>query len=175
MKINIKKLSKKQIVLVVIAAIFIVILLSGTIYCAVNGETPAQMITDIVKSNDEQIIGKWENVTTPGLSAYEFYDDGNYDSYLSTFSFQGNYKIEGNKLTLSNPSSNKTVVYKVSIKGDKMVLTLYEEDGEESTELQRNEFERVEHLNMKSITDVLGDLAKEKETTENQDSDESKD
>lgn len=169
MKVNIKKLSKKQIILVVIVAILIAVLLGGTIYCAVNGETPAQMITDIVKSNDEQIIGKWENVTTPGLSAYEFYEDGNYDSYLSTFSFQGNYKIDGNKLTLSNPSSNKTVVYKVNIKGDKMILTLFEEDGQESTELQKNEFERVEHLNMKSITDVLGDLAKENETSVAQD------
>ncbi len=173
MKTNIKKLSKVQVIIVIIVAVFAVIFIGGGIYCAVNDETPAEMFTDVFTSNDKQIVGKWQNSSTPGLSAYEFYDDGTYDSYLSTFAFTGEYKIEGSRITLSNPNSNKSVVYKYSLNGDKLTMKLVEEEGQEVEDEEKNEFKRVKYLNMKDLQDIIGDLAdggdsdnSEEETTE---------
>lgn len=159
MKVNFKKLSKKQIIAIVVIAVLLIVLVSSGIYCGVHNETPQQMLNDMFSSKETQIIGKWENQTSPGLSAYEFYEDGTYDNYLSTFSFTGNYTIDGSKLTLSNPNSGGTVLYKVTINGDTMKLTLLDSKGNvDKTEVE-NQFSRVEHLNMKSIPDILSDMA----------------
>lgn len=159
MDIKFKSITKKQGIIIAVIVVFAVILVGSTIYCAVNDENPKEMLTDIFTTNDQQIVGKWQNSENPGLSAYEFYDDGTYDSYLSTFAFTGEYKIEGNKITLSNPNSNKTVVYKISLNANSLTMELVEEDGEEPTESEVNQFDRVDNLNMKSITDLISDLA----------------
>lgn len=168
MKTNIKKLSKTQLIIVIIVAIFALMFIGGGIYCAVNDETPAEMFTDMFTSNDKQIVGKWQNSTNPGISAYEFYDDGTYDSYLSTFAFTGEYKIEGNKITLSNPNTNKSVVYKYSLNGDKLTMKLVEEEGQTAEDEKENEYKRVKYLNMKDIQDIIGDLA-DSDDSENSD------
>lgn len=159
MKVNFKKLSKKQIILIAVIAVLLIVLVPSGIYCGIHKETPQQMLTDMFSSKETQIVGKWENQTSPGLSAYEFYEDGSYDNYLSTFSFTGNYTIDGNKLTLSNPNSGGTVLYKVAINGDTMTLTLLDSKGNVDPTDVKNEFARVEHLNMKSITDIFSDMA----------------
>lgn len=155
---NIKGLSKKQISIFVAIIVFVVIIIAGGIYCVVNDESPADVISDIVTSNDSQIIGKWQNQTNPGISGYEFFEDGTYDNYLSTFSFSGEYEVDGNKLTLINPETSKNVVYKIKITSDKMTLTLYEEDGTRVDTEEVTEFAKVEHLNLKSLTDILQEL-----------------
>lgn len=53
-----------------------------------------------------------------------FYDDGTYDSYLSTVNFTGEYTVKGNKLTLTNPKTSGEVVYKYKVKGKFLPLLL---------------------------------------------------
>lgn len=158
MSINIKKLSKGQLAAVIAAAVVIIALITGGIYCGVNGETPAQLFNDIVKSNDELIIGKWQG--EQAINGYEFKDDGTYDNYLSTFSFSGQYEVDGNKLTLRNVSAGSYVTYKFSINGDKLTIELINENGVESEDSEKLVLNKVDHFNMKSFTDVLEDAAK---------------
>lgn len=159
MKVNLKKLSKKQIILIAIIAVLLIVLVPSGIYCGIHKETPADMLSDIFKSDETLIQAKWQ--TEEKFTAYEFFEDGTYDSYISTFSFTGNYKIEGNKLILSNPNSNSTVTYKFSINGDTMTLSLIDENGTESDEKEKTVLKKVDHINQKSITDMISDIADE--------------
>lgn len=118
-------------------------------------------------SNDEQLIGKWQSQKSPGLTAYVFYDDGTYDSYISTVNFSGNYEVKGNKLTIRNPNTNKDIVYKFSVNEKVLSLTVIEEDGKEPEDSEVNKYDRVDELNQKSLSDLIGELADSKETTEN--------
>lgn len=112
-------------------------------------------------------MGKWQSQDNPGLSAYVFYDDGTYDSYISTVNFSGRYTVDGSKLTIINPSTNKDIVFKFSVNNKKLSLTVIEEDGEEPEEEEVRTYDRVEELNQKSISDLLGEIAQgNKETTE---------
>ncbi len=117
-------------------------------------------------SNDEQLIGKWQSQKSPGLTAYVFYDDGTYDSYISTVNFSGNYEVKGNKLTIRNPNTNKDIVYKFSVNEKVLSLTVIEEDGKEPEDSEVNKYDRVDELNQKSLSDLIGELADSKETTE---------
>ncbi len=117
-------------------------------------------------SNDEQLIGKWQSQKSPGLTAYVFYDDGTYDSYISTVNFSGNYEVKGNKLTIRNPNTNKDIVYKFSVNEKVLSLTVIEEDGKEPEDSEVNKYDRVDELNQKSLSDLIGELADSKETSE---------
>lgn len=118
-----------------------------------------QAAKSVFTSNEDQLIGKWQSQDNPGLSAYVFYDDGTYDSYISTVNFSGRYTIDGNKLTIINPSTNKDIVFKYSVNNKKLSLTVIEEDGEEPEEEEVKIYDRVEELNQKSISDLLGEIA----------------
>lgn len=165
MSINIKKLSKGQISIVVIVGILLVALLAGGVYCGVNDETPAEVFNDIVKSDEELIIGKWQGETD--INGYEFRDDGTYDNYLSTFSFSGQYSIEGNKIILRNINAGSYVTYKFSINGKKLTMQLVNENGVKTEDAEKLTFEKVSHFNMKSFTDILEDAAKEAKGEDN--------
>ena len=100
------------------------------------------------------------------MSAYVFYDDGTYDSYISTVNFSGRYTISGNKLTIINPSTNKDIVFKFNVNDKTLKLTVVEEDGEEPDEEEVRTYDRVEELSQKPISDLLGEIAQgNKETT----------
>lgn len=161
MNINIKKLSKKQVIIIAVIAVFIIVFASAGIYCAVNDESPAEMFSDIVNSDETLIQAKWQS--EEAVSAYEFYDDGTYDNYISTFSFTGEYRIDGNKIILTNPNSNGSVTYKFSINGDKLKMSLIDENGTEPEEKETTVFKKVDHFNMKSFTDILEDVANQKD------------
>lgn len=161
MNINIKKLSKKQVIIIAVIAVFIIAFASAGIYCAVNDESPAEMFSDIVNSDETLIQAKWQS--EEAVSAYEFYDDGTYDNYISTFSFTGEYRIDGNKIILTNPNSNGSVTYKFSINGDKLKMSLIDENGTEPEEKETTVFKKVDHFNMKSFTDILEDAANQKD------------
>ena len=115
-----KSNSKIKIALVIIACILAVIIIPSGIYCAVEKVTPAQMVSNIVVSNADRIIGKWQNEA--GSNAYEFYENGTYDSYFSTFSYSGDYTVDGDELTLSNPNNDSTVVYKIKVSKDSLSM-----------------------------------------------------
>ena len=157
MSLKFKKLKKYQIVLIAVSLVFLIAIISTAIYCGVNKETPQQMMTDVFTSNEKQIIGKWQGAK--GLSAYEFKDDGTYDSYISSFSYSANYVADSSKLTLTNPATVGSVVYKYKIHGDTLTLKLIEENGKEPEEKEVYEYQRVENIHSQSFVDFLKDYA----------------
>lgn len=94
------------------------------------------------------------------MSAYIFYDDGRYDSYISTVNFSGRYTIKGNELTITNPSTNKDIVFKYTVNNKELTLSVIEEDGEAPDEPEVRKYDRVDELNQKSVADLLGEIAK---------------
>ena len=97
----------------------------------------------------------------PGISAYVFYDDGTYDSYISTVNFSGDYEVDGNKLYLKNPNTSKEIVYKYKVTEKVLTLTVLEEDGEEPEEDEVSKYDRVDEINQKSLMDILGEFKEE--------------
>lgn len=151
----------KKIIIAVVAVILVLVIIGGG-YCIGTSQNPAEAVQSVFSSSEDKLIGKWQNQSTPGLSAYIFYEDGTYDSYLSTVNFSGNYTVKGNKLTLINPDTNKEVSYKYSISGKELSLTLLESDGSETEingEKDISKFDKVDELNMKSLSDLIGEVA----------------
>lgn len=160
-----KKINSKKLVIIIVAVILAIIIIPTTIYCIVEKETPVQMVTDMFSSNEKQLVGKWQG--DADVTAYEFYEDGSYDSYLSTFSFSGNYTLDGNKLTLTNPATTGKVVYKIKVTENSLSLTLYEENGTPTKDKDgKLNYKRVSHISTKPLNDFLGDLADELKTEE---------
>lgn len=149
--------STKQVILIVVIAVVVVCLAGTGIICAKNNVNPVSYVAGEVTKN--QIVGKWQSQTAPGLSAYEFYDDGTYTSYISTYTFDGEYVIEGDKLTLKNTSSNQSVTYKYSIVGDTLTLVLVNQNGSEFTDSKSSKFDKVDSLNQKSLTEMLDEIS----------------
>lgn len=158
-----KGLSKGQKILTAVIAVIAALLIAGGVYCVVTEQNPADAAKSIFTSDESQLIGKWNSQASPGLSAYVFYDDGTYDSYLSTINFSGEYTVKGNKLTLRNPDTNKDLVYKYSITGKVLTLTLVEEDGKEADENEVVKFDKVDELNMKTLSDLIGEMKSDSE------------
>lgn len=161
-----KGLSKKwKIVIGVIAAVILAIIIAGGAYCIATDQNPQDAAKSIFTSDDVQIVGKWQSQNNPGLSAYVFYDDGTYDSYISTANFSGQYEVDGNKLILRNPSTNKDIVFKYRVTEKELSLTVIEEDGEKAEDKEVSKYDRVDELNQKSLADLIGELKKNNETT----------
>lgn len=150
--------SAKQVILIVVIAVVVVCLAGTGIICAKNNINPVSYIAGEVTKN--QIVGKWQSQTVPGLSAYEFYDDGTYTSYISTYTFDGEYVIEGDKLTIRNPSKNDSVIYQYNIIGNTLSLTRVNSDGSKWDEdVVPSKFDKVDTLNQKSITEMLDEFS----------------
>ena len=165
MKIKLKELKKNQIILIAVILVLLIILVPSAIYCTVHQESPKQMMTDMFTANEEQLIGKWQG--DKGLTAYEFKDNGTYDSYISSFSYSANYVAQSSRLTLSNPATVGSVVYKYSIHGDTLKLRLIEENGKEVEEKEEYEYKRVENIRSQSFVDFLKDYAESHKTDDN--------
>ena len=161
-----KSNSKIKIALVIIACILAVIIIPSGIYCAVEKVTPAQMVSNIVVSNADRIVGKWQNEA--GSNAYEFYENGTYDSYFSTFSYSGDYTVDGDELTLSNPNNDSTVVYKIKVSKDSLSMKVYKQAGLEANQDEETtaEFKRVERIQTKTIDELLDSITTTKKQAE---------
>ena len=157
----IKKLSKGQLAGVIIAAILVVVIAAGGVFCIATKQNPVDAVSSVFSSNEDKLIGKWQSQSSPGLSAYVFYDDGTYDSYLSTVNFSGNYVVKGSKLTLINPETNKEVHYKYKVSGKVLTLTLLNQDGT-SDEDDISKYDSVDELDQKTLSDLIGELAEDK-------------
>ncbi len=166
----VKKLSAPKIIAIVIAVIIVVAGIGSAVYCVTTEQSPAQAFNSVIKSNDEKILGKWQSQSKPGLFAFVFYEDGSYDSYISTVNFSGKYEIKGNKLTLTNPETAKDIIYKFTVNEKVLKLTLIEEDGKKPEEAEENSFDKVDELNQKSFTDLLGELKQSNDTNDTTDS-----
>lgn len=154
------KLSKAKTAIIIIAAIIFALLVAGGIYCVATDQSPATAI-EAATAHQDKLVGKWQSQKSPGFSAYVFYDDGTYDSYLSTVNFSGEYTVKGNKITLTNPNTNAQVVYKYKVKGKVLKLTLMEDDKE----AESNTYDSVDELQMKTLADLIGDSIKDNNTT----------
>ena len=148
-----KVFTTKQVVLLVVIAVLAVLAIGTVVICSVANVNPVAYIAG--EMSKDTLVNKWQSQTAPGLSAYEFFDDGTYTSYLSTYSFDGEYEVEGDKLILKNPNSNQNVIYKYSIVGDTLTLTLTDSNGTEMDGREPNKFDRVDSFNQKSIQDII--------------------
>ena len=157
MSVKFKKLKRGQIIAIIVAVVLLAAIIPTAIYCGVNKETPNDLIKDVFTSNQEQLIGNWQSDN--GLSAYTFNEDGTYESYISSFSYTATYVSDSSKLTLINPSTSDRVVYKYVIHGDKLTLTLIEENGENPDSEEIYEYKKVENIKTQSILDYLKDHA----------------
>ena len=159
---KVKKLNKKQIIAIVIAVVFVVFVAIPGIYCAVHQESPADMIVDMFTSNEKQIIGKWQTEDDKGMAtgAYEFYDDGTYKSYNALagndYALEGDYTLKGSKLILKG---FKTAVYKYSINGQNLSLTLLTIDDVKQEDQDKFVYKSVEHINVPTLIDALSNAA----------------
>lgn len=167
-------MAKKQLktvhkILIAIAAVIIALAIAMGAYCVATDQPPVDAVKTVFSSDEELLVAKWQSQSAPGLSAYVFYDDGSYDSYLSSVNFSGEYTVKGNKLTLRNPDTEKDIVYKYKITGKVLTLTLIEEDGKEVENPEESKYDQVDELNQKTLSDLIGELQKdkaEKEKTE---------
>lgn len=159
----VKRLSKVQkIIISSVAGIIAFLLIAAcTAYCVTTHQNPAEAAKSIFTSGEEQIVGKWQSQENPGISAYVFYGDGTYDSYISTVNFSGDYEVDGNKLYLKNPNTSKEIVYKYKVTEKVLTLTVLEEDGEEPEEDEVSKYDRVDEINQKSLMDILGEFKEE--------------
>ncbi|MBQ7740795.1 MAG: hypothetical protein IJT65_06155 [Eubacterium sp.] len=168
-KIDIKGLNKKQIIIICVVAVLVIALATIGTISAVNKESPFKVVQSAFRSTEKDIIGKWQGEAK--LNGYEFFEDGTYDSYISTFPFKGNYDIKGNKLTLKNPNASGNVVYRVNIVGDKMTLTLESQNDKKADDKEVHEFERVDHFDLKSLTEAIKDFADDVKDEDGEDKD----
>ncbi|MCC8015870.1 MAG: DUF5640 domain-containing protein [Clostridiales bacterium] len=161
-KIKLKKdFTTKQVIIIVVAAVIAVCAIASAVIFAVNDINPVSYIAGEI--NQGKLVGKWQSREAPGLSAYEFYDDGTYSSYISTFSFDGDYSVQGDRLSLINTVTGQTVVYKYSIVGGTLSLTLIEQNGTQFKDKDATKFDSVTSLNQKSLQDLIDSA---KSTTE---------
>lgn len=159
-----KNLSKVKKIIIAVVSVILVLVIAGGVYCIATDQNPVQATKSIFTESDDQIIGKWQSQKNPGLSAYIFYEDGTYDSYISTANFSGNYKIDGNKLILKNPSTAKEITYKFSVNEKELTLTVIDE-ALATDEKEVSKYDRVDELNQKSFADIIGELKESKEET----------
>ncbi len=158
-------LNKTQKIISIIVAIILALVIAAGVYCVSTKQTPAEAVKTMFSTKDERIIGKWQSQTSPGLSAYVFNDDGTYDSYISVANFSGDYEVKGNKLYLKNPKTSKEIVYKFTVNEKELKLEVVEEDGNEPEEKDVSVYDRVDELNQKTLTDLLGEIKQSSETT----------
>lgn len=148
-----------QIILSVVLAFIAALALITTVVCSVNHINPVSYIAG--EASKDKLVNKWQSQSATGLTAYEFYDDGTYSYYFSILSFDGQYDVKGDRLTLTNGKTAQCVRYKYSIVGDVLSLTLIHENGTEFEDKPPVKYDRVDSLNQKSVNDWI-ESAKEK-------------
>lgn len=150
-----------KMVLAIIICIVIAIVVPTGIYCAVKQESPVQVVKSIFVTNETRIIGKWQNEAR--TSAYEFKDNGTYESYFSTFTYSGDYQVKGDELTLANPSNDSTVTYKIKVSKDELSMIVIKEGGLEKDKSEETEvkYNRVEKIKTKSINEIISGLTED--------------
>lgn len=149
----------KQLIISIIIAVFAAAIVTGTVVCAINHVNPVSYVAG--EANKGKLVGKWQSQNAPGLSAYEFFEDGTYSSYISTYSFDGEYDVKGDKLVLKNTKTNQEATYKYAINGSTLSLTLVNTNGSDLDDKEPNKYDKVDSLNQKSISQML-DAYKEK-------------
>lgn len=143
----------KQLIISIVIAVFAAAIVTGTVVCAINHVNPVSYVAG--EANKGKLVGKWQSQNAPGLSAYEFFEDGTYSSYISTYSFDGEYDVKGDKLVLKNTKTNQEATYKYAINGNTLSLTLVNTNGSDLDDKEPNKYDKVDSLNQKSISQML--------------------
>lgn len=154
-----------QIILSVVLTFIAALAVITTVVCSVNHINPVSYIAG--ETSKDKLVNKWQLQSGTGLTAYEFYDDGTYSSYILTLSFDGLYEVKGDRITLTNGTTAQSVTYKYSIVGDVLYLTLINTNGTEYKDKEPVKYDRVDSLNQKSPFDLaesLKEKASEKST-----------
>ena len=153
---------QKKLIIGIVCALLGLLLIGGGIYCGVTDQNPKEAVVGLFTPRDQAICANWDSQDKPGVLAFVFYSAGTCDRYISTWNFDCEYTVKGNKLTIEDADTKKTLVYRFSIVGKVLTLTLLEEDGKEAEEQQVTKFDQVDELHMKSLNDMIND-AKEKQ------------
>ena len=87
---------------------------------------------------------------------------------MSTFSYSGDYTVDGDELTLSNPNNDSTVVYKIKVSKDSLSMKVYKQAGLEANQDEETtaEFKRVERIQTKTIDELLDSITTSKKQAE---------
>ncbi len=160
-----KTFTKKQLIVSIVIAVILAVAICITAVCIANDVNPITYSLSVITKDKDKLIGKWQSQDAPGLSAYVFYEDGEYDTYISSFNFSGTYETKGDKLILTNNRSKQEITYQYSVSGSTLTLRLVDDNGEKIKDDETLKFDKVDTLNQKSLADMLGDLKKDAETT----------
>lgn len=156
--------SKVKLVIIIIACLLVLTIVPTGIFCAVEKINPFEIVSANYGNTGEKILGKWQS--EDGATAYEFYDTGRFDSYLSVISYSGTYEVNGKEITLKKIGSANAVTYKVFVTSDKLTLTLVNENGEEVEDADTLQYNKVEKIDTKTFDELL-DVFKDELITEN--------
>lgn len=160
-----KTFTKKQLIVSIVIAVILAVAICITAVCIANDVNPITYSLSVITKDKDKLIGKWQSQDAPGLFAYVFYEDGEYDTYISSFNFSGTYETKGDKLILTNNRSKQEITYQYSVSGSTLTLRLVDDNGEKVKDDETLKFDKVDTLNQKSLADMLGDLKKDAETT----------
>ncbi len=149
----------------IVAVIAVIVILVGGIYCGVTEQSPVQAINTAFGANNDKLIGNWESDANPGFSAYVFNEDGTCDQYVLTAVFHWDYEVKGNKLSMVNKTTSKENVYRITVSGDKLTMTLIVQDDVEVDNGDTLAYNKVEELHQKTLTDVLQNMKQSEDTT----------
>ena len=148
-------------IVAILCGVILAIAAAGGIYCLATKQNPAQAVKSVFSSSETQIVGKWQSQKNPGYFAFVFYDDGTYDSYISTVNISGRYEIRKGKLYLINKKTGKDIVYNFSVNEKVLTLEVLEENGKESETKEQTKYDRVDELKQKTINDLIGEISGE--------------
>lgn len=158
--------SSKQTKLIAAICIILAVLIIGATTCIINDINPVSYTISVLTGSSKKLVNKWQSQDAPGITAYEFHDDGTYDSHTLGYVFHGEYETKGDRLILRRSGSKFAVEYKYSIKNDVLTMTLYKEGSRKLDKEKQKQFkyDRVDFLNQKSLGELLNNALPENTT-----------
>ncbi len=153
-----RKLSTLWKVIIIVVAVIVVVAATFGIIALVTDDNPVTYTTAVVTNSENKLIANWESEDYPGRYAYTFNEDGTYQEYYGNYSFDYEYEATVTHLTLRNPQSGLEEVYKYTISGDTLKLTLVEQYGREIEDGETTIYHKVDTLNMADISDLANNL-----------------
>ena len=104
---------QKKLIIGIVCALLGLLLIGGGIYCGVTDQNPKEAVVGLFTPRDQAICANWDSQDKPGVLAFVFYSDGTCDRYISTWNFDCEYTIKGNKLTIEDADTKKTLVVNI--------------------------------------------------------------
>ena len=100
---------QKKLIIGIVCALLGLLLIGGGIFCGVTDHNPQEAVVGLFTPRDQAICANWDSQDKPGVLAFVFYSDGTCDRYISTWNFDCEYTIKGNKLTIEDTDTKKTL------------------------------------------------------------------